>query len=338
MSTWRLLGRHSIMYYGLAAPAIITEVLLLNTFFASANSISSSIQNLTPAIFGLRSLVPTVVQVVPWLFLALSFYALLAFKPSLTVTILTIFFLVLTSLVGQVDFYLAALVIVSTFSSLIGFNFARAAKVVSKRKVNAESHGPPIYHVATLSFDLALPVGAALGIMAVVAYVVSIIQAQVRLLPQPLATLGTLYLESHFYLIMTTLSVAGAGVWAMHELIEPIILRYTMNHDEALVQARLEMADITKKIRRETKLPGRGRTALAGLPILAVLLLVYTIFTSGPLQLLNDLLAILGLARVQPSHTELIIGNIAENTARIIDRWIVTIQDWARFIIQLLWG
>ncbi len=336
---WNRVHPQALVYYALVLPVIISELVLLNSYFSNFDIVQSSFQALVPPIDWALTIASTAAQLLPWLLIIASIYALFSLRPALMVTLLTAFFLVLTSALGQVEFYLAAVVVVSSFLSLVGFNHARAAKVLLGRKLNLESHGPFVFRLTGFGFDLLLPIAGALGVMAVVAYVMGAIRAQVQVLPQPLATLGTLYLESHLYLILTTLTVAGGAVWAMKEVLEPIVLRFTLTPDDARELAYDQVNDIYQKVVREAnRKPGRGRSPVVLFSILLALLLVSLVLISGVSQPLNDLLAILGLGRVQPSHNELLVGNVAKNAVRLVDTSIVIAENIVKFIFRLLWG
>ncbi|OLB47454.1 hypothetical protein AUH73_08845 [archaeon 13_1_40CM_4_53_4] len=329
----------ALIYYALAAPVLISEGVLLTSYLSNLDTVLSSFNALAPPIGPSLAITSTIAQLLPWILMGASVYALFALRPALMVTLLTVFFLLLTSSLGQVDFYVAALVVVSSFLSLVGFSYARAAKVLLGRKLNLESHGPVIFRLTSLGFDLLLPILGALGVMAVVAYVMGIIRAQVHILPQPLATLGTLYLESHLYLIMTTLTVAGGAVWAMREVLEPIVLRFTLTPDIAREMALDQVNDIYGKILWEAqKKPSRGLSPVVIFSGLLVLLVALLVFFVGPSRSADELLAALGISRIVPSHNELLLGNVAENVVRSIDQYLIVMENILKFIIKLLWG
>jgi len=336
---WNRTHPQALVYYGLASPVIITELVLSSLFFSNSEAIDASIQAITFPVGWLAGLRVQLAQMLPWLLLAISLYALFSVRPSTLITFLTIFFLFLTSTLGQVDFYLAAMVIVSSFTTLLGFSYVRAARVLSGRRLNSESRGPVLLRATTLGFDLILPISAALGVMAIVAYVMNVIQSQVRILPQPLSTLGSLYLQSNFYLILTTISVAGAAVWVMREILEPVIMRFTMSREDAQEQAFSQIEDVARKIWWETtKKPGRGRGPLVFFVLAALFLVIYLILTGGLMRPVNDFLSIIGVERVTPSRTELVAGNIAKNAVRLVDRWVVILENVVKFVMKLLWG
>jgi hypothetical protein len=336
---WKRTHPQALFYYALALPVIVAEFILYNSYLANNDSILAGFQNIIPPIGFLRIVTETLVAVLPWILIIISVFALLSLRPSLMVTILTIFFLVLVSALGQVDFYLAAIVVFSSFSSLIGFNFARAAKVLEGRKISLESKGPFKFRLSGYMFDLGLPVAGALGVMTIVWHVMNRIRAQVTLLPPPLDTLGTLYLQSHVYLITTTLAVAAAVVWMIRELFEPVVLRYTLTRSDArelaFQQIQSSLGTVYLDLAKARK-PRSGKfsvimyTSLLGL-IVAILLI------SG-LSPVNYLLAAMGVGTVQPLHSELFALQLGNFTARLIDNAVFLLQSVLKFIIRILWG
>jgi len=301
--------------------------------------VQSSFQALVPPFAILATITSTAAQVLPWVLIALSLLALFSLRPALMITILTVFFIVLTSIIGQIDVYLAGLVVASSFTSLVGFSHARAAKILQRRKLIVESRGPLVFKITSSGFDLLLPVISALGVMAVVAYVMGAINSEVAVLPQPLATLGQLYLASHYYLVLTILTVAGCAVWVLRSILEPIILRFTLTPDDARELAFQEVRDTYAKIVWESsKKPSRGRGPLILFSLLLILAATLLTLTIGPTESINELMASLGLAKVQPSHTELLTNSIAINLTRFADATFSLAEGILRFIIRLLWG
>ena len=336
---WKRTHPQALLYYGLALPVIIAEFILYNSYLANNNSVLAGFENIIPPIGFLRTVSETLVAVLPWILIIASVYALISLRPSLMVTILTIFFLVLVSALGQVDFYLAAIVVFSSFSSLIGFNYARAAKVLEGRKMTLESKGPFKFRLSGYGFDLGLPVIGALGVMIIVWYVMNSIRAQVRILPPPLDTLGTLYLQSHVYLITTTLAVAAGAVWVIRELFEPVVLRYTLTRRDARELAFLQIQDSLGRVYLDLAKAKKPRSGRSGLIMYGSLLglLVAVLFLSG-LSPVNYLVATLGLGSVQPAHSELFVLQLGNFAARLIDNAVYLVQVVLKFVFRILWG
>ncbi len=336
---WKRTHPQALLYYGLALPVIIAEFILYNSYLANSESVLAGFQNIIPPIGFLKTVTETLVALLPWVLIIATVFALISLRPSLMVTILTIFFLVLVSALGQVDFYLAAIVVFSSFSSLIGFNYARAAKVLEGRKMTLESKGPLKFRFSGYAFDLGLPVASALGVMIIVWYIMDSIRAQVRILPPPLDTLGTLYLQSHVYLITTTLAVAAGAVWVIRELFEPVVLRYTLTRKDARELAFLQIQDSLGTVYLDlakAKKPRSGRLPLIMYTSLLGLMLTI-LFVSG-LSPVNYLLAALGLGTVQPARSELFALQLGNFIARLIDSSVYLIQAVLRFIFRILWG
>ena len=336
---WKRTHPQALIYYGLAGVVIVAEFILYNSYLANSDKVLAGFENIIPPIGFLTTVTETLVAVLPWILILASVFALISLRPSLMVTLLTIFFLVLVSALGQVDFYLAGIVVFSSFSSLIGFNYARAAKVLEGRKMILESKGSLGFRFTGYAFDIGLPIAGALGVMAIVWYVMNSITAQVRILPPPLDSLGILYLQSHVYLITTTLTVAAAAVWVIRELFEPIVLRYTLTKQDARELAFLQIQDSLARVwldvAKATK-PRSGRFSLTMYTSLLGVLLV--ILYLGGLSPVNYLLAALGLGTLQPTNNELFALQLGNFAARLIDNTVILIQTIAKFIIRILWG
>lgn len=313
--------------------------MLLNSYISNINQAVSSFQAIVPLGDQSATILGTIAQVLPFFLVAATIYSLYTLRPALMISLLTIFFLVLTSVLGTVDLYLSALVVASAFTSLVGFSYARAAKILQGRKPILESQGPTVFKITSRALDLILPIASALGVMALVAYIMGVIKSQVIILPQPLSSLGSLYLESHFYLVITILTVAAGAIWAMRSLLEPIILRFTLTPTDARQMAYSEVRDTYARIVWESsKKPSRGRGRFIAFTAILALVIITLIFSVGPEQSANELLAALGITRVAPSQGELLTGNIAENLTRAVDQDFVIFQNASNFIIKLLWG
>lgn len=287
----------------------------------------------------MRTVTETLVVILPVVLILVSVFALISLRPSLMVTILTIFFLVLVSALGQVDFYLAAIVVFSSFSSLIGFNFARAAKVLEGRKISLESKGSFKFRLSGYGFDLALPVIGALGVMIIVWYVMNTIRVQVRILPPPLDTLGTLYLQSHIYLITTTLTVAAAVVWMIRELFEPVVLRYTLTRRDARELAFLQIQDSLGTVYYDLAKARKPRSGKFSIIMYTSLLgLLIAVLVISGLSPVNYLLAAVGLGTVQPAQSELFALQLGNFSARLVDNGVYLLQAALKFVFRILWG
>ena len=336
--SWDKAHPQALWYYALASPVIITEILLAGISFSHSNPILASVQTLRYPVW-LVSIIFQLVSFSPWILIGVSLYALFSARPSTLIILQTVLLLFVASTIGQVDFFVAVSVVLSSFSTLVGFNYLRAARVLAGQGLNSESHGPPLLRAVTFGFDFALPVSVALGTMAIVALVMSLVTAQVKILPEPLATLGGLYLESNFYLILTTITVAGGVVWAMRELVEPIVMRYTMSKADAKEIAFSQITDIARKVWWQSrKKSSTARSSLYLSLAAASLILLILIFSQGPGPIFNDFLSTVGVIRNPASRPEVLASNSAKNIVRQIDHWAATMESIARFIVKLLWG
>ena len=329
-----------MIYYALATPVLVAELLLFSSYASNIDLVKSSFQGLLPITIPIVATITSIfAQALPWVLIGISVYGLFTLRPALMVTLLTIFFLLVTSVLGQVDFYLAGVVVAASFTGLVGFSHARAAKILQGRKPILESRGPLFFRLTSNGLDLVLPVACALGVMALIGYVMGVIRAQVAIFPQPLSNLGSLYLQSHWYLVMTILTVAGGAVWAIRAVIEPVILRFTLTPADARELAYAEVRDTYYKIVWESsKKPSRGRTPFISFTILLILIFAVLTLTFGPSQSISELMAALGIGTVSPTHAELVSGNLANNIVRAADKFYGFGQDVLRFIIRILWG
>ncbi len=333
-------SRQAITYYTLSLPAIALQL-----FFSS--SVAANPGQFTPEIASFGPGITELVQLLPWGLLALSILAVVRFRPSALVSLLTAsFFLAAAALGGSALFGTAlgltgsvSLVITASFAALIGFNYARAAKVLGGRPALLESRGPLGYQVLSTSLELVLPLLAAVGLAVAVSAIVTTITFQTKLLPEPLSTLSSLYLESRFGLVFVSIAVAGALIWAMRQILEPIIMYFTLTYQDAVKLALNEVEDIAKKLRRQARArpaPGFGWLVVSILSVISVLSL--SLLLVSPQSLWDNLLSIFGLHGIQNTTG---LGNpetAARNLVRIIDSYVVQGQDIIRALIRLLWG
>ena len=223
--------------------------------------------------------------------------------------------------------------------ALIGFNYARAAKVLGGRPALVESGGPLGYQVLSTSLELVLPLLAALALAVAVSAIVTTLTLQTKLLPEPLSTLSSLYLESRFGLVFVSIGVAGALIWAMRQILEPIILYFTLTYEDGVKMALNEVEDIAKKLRRQARVrPASGRSWFAVSIVCVFSVLSLSLLVVSPEGLWDNLLSIFGLHGVQGAGTQGDLETAARNLVRTIDSYVVQGQDIIRSVIRLLWG
>ncbi len=336
----RYFSRDAITYYALSTPAIALQV-----FFSS--SIAANPQAITPQVSSFGSGISQVVQLLPWGILALSIVAVVRFRPSALAALLTASFFVATTALGDSGPFGSAsaltgtvsLVIVASFGALIGFNYARAAKVLAGREAVIESRGPLGYQLYSTSLELFLPLVAVLALAAAVSGIVATIKVQTQLLPEPLSTLSSLYLQTRIGLVLVSLTVAGAMVWIMRQILEPIILYFTITRDDAITYALGEVADITKKVRRQIRTrPSSGRAWLGVGVVIVSSVFLLTIQAVGPENVSNNLLSLFGLHGITSTTGERTLETSAQSLLRSVDASALQGQDLIRAIIRVLWG
>lgn len=333
----RYVNRQALTYYLLALPAIVLEaVFSLGIASNPQNALSSGAGAFAP-----------IIQYLPWVIVGLSFYALVAFRPSILVSLLTASFFISAitnsqagALGVQGGFGLSvALVIVTTFSALIGFNYSRGAKVRSGRDLRIESRGPLGSQVVSTGFEFVLPLIITLAMVALVSGVVGAIKLQTQVLPEPLSTLSSLYLKTRFGLVFITIAVAGALIWATRQLLEPIILYFTITHHDAISLALDEVQDITKKVRKEARRkPSAGLSRLIFAILVGVGVVALAVQTLGGQAVYNDLMSVLSYHAPRPSSTESNLANAANNYASVFAGYLNQGEQFLRTLFRILWG
>ncbi|MDG6995146.1 MAG: hypothetical protein JRN52_04410, partial [Nitrososphaerota archaeon] len=98
----RYYNRQAIIYYALVLPALVLELVF------SAQIVSN------PSEIGIAGLLLQIVQLVPFIMLALSLYAIIRFRPSLLAAFLSVSFFVFVIVVG-----LSQLALVATTSLVV---------------------------------------------------------------------------------------------------------------------------------------------------------------------------------------------------------------------------
>jgi hypothetical protein len=325
-------NRDSIVYYLLSIPAL----LLVLVFSVEMAIIIEQI----PVPLSWEAVALIFSAIVPIIAISLYLYALLTFRPSTLVILLTLSFFLLTTMSQSVDYYSAVAVIASSFGCLIGFNYARRVRVLSGHEPRLRNSKPSLWsRLVTNTFDSVLPFIMAVGLVSIVASVISLLTAETKILPAPLATLGALYLQTHLYSVLTIVTVAGVTVWALRNLIEPFLMWYTLKPEDAISEANSKLAyDLAMIQWRAWQRPRRGRIWVAASLFTAFVVGLYLLILVGPEVMGNSLLSTVGLARVEPNRPGLLIESSAKNFVRQSDKLARTLQDLIREIIKILWG
>ncbi len=333
----RFVNREAFTYYILALPAIILEIIF------SIGIASNPLSELSAAAGGLLQFV----RFLPLVIVAVSLFAVLAFRPSILVTLLTLSFFisaVTNSQAGvlgtQGGFGLSVgLVILASFSSLIGFNYSRGAKVRSGRELKVDSRGPLGFQVIGTGFELILPLIITLAMVLLVSGVVSAIKLQAQVLPEPLSTLSSLYLRTRLGLVFISITVAGALIWATRQLLEPIILYFTITRRDAISLALAEVQDITKKVRKVgAARPSAGWSWLLPAGVVAATVIAYGSVLVGWQTVYNDILSILTYNTPGQTNTESTLTSTINNYFRQVDNFANQGEGTLKAIFRLLWG
>ena len=337
----RFFARQALIYYLMCLPALVSELLFSLT-------IASSPQ-LVPEIASFNGLVPLVVQVIPWLVMALSLYTLISFRPSILIGLLTVSFFIAASVTTSMTFFgypfslgaAVALVVGSTFTTLVGFNFSRGAKLLGGRKLFLRSKGPAGYQLLSLSVELILPLAAAVGLVLLVSVFFDALKAQSLLLPQPLSTLTSLYLGTVIGLAFTTILIAGAIIWVLRQLVEPVIMYFSITSSDAKTLALGEIRDITTKLGKDVgsrRDPVGFRWIIPG-ALISLFLLVYIEKSLGGFGNLEG--AFMQAVTMHSTGTtphEVSFQNSANSLAVQIDETVIKIENFIRALFTFLWG
>src|SRR2546428_623227 len=256
------------------------------------------------------------------------------------VILLTLSFFVSTTMSQNLDYYSAVAVIASSFGCLIGFNYARKVRVLSGHVPRLRSSKPMLMsRLATISFDLALPFLVAVGRVATVAYVISLLTAETQILPEPLATLGSLYLQTHVYSVLTIVTVAGVTVWSIRNLIEPFLMWYTLKPEDAISEAQSTLAyDLAMIHWHASKRPRQGRKWIAGSLFVDFIVSMYLLILYGTEEISNGLLSCVWLAKHESNRPGVLLEGLAKSRVRQANGLAKSFQVIIQEIIKILWG
>jgi hypothetical protein len=291
--------------------------------------------------------VSVLARTLPVFVLGGSVYAVFSFRPSLLVAILIATFFVAASVANGISLLGAqldlgatvVLVIAATFLALAGFNYARGLKLLAGRRPDLTASGPLGYNVFGVALESAVPLAVALALVVIVEAVVRDFQAQSSLLPEPLSSLASLYLQTRIGIVFTTLFVAGAAIWVMRQFVEPVILHFTLTPTDARKELLSEIEPTTKSVRKIARYrPSRG------LPW-GLLAVAYCVGIAATLsfflpagELSRDLVGALTLRPPTPSPAESLLQSAAQSAVVKADILFAQSQDYIREVIQILWG
>jgi hypothetical protein len=180
---------------------------------------------------------------------------------------------------------------------------------------------------------------AALALVVLVEAVVADLGVQAALLPPPLSSLASLYLQTRIGLVFTTLFVAGAAIWVLRQVLEPVLLYFTYSASDARNELLAEIQPTTKTVRKIARYRPSGGLAWGILTVAycAGLIAALAIFLPRG-QFSRDLLAALSLRTPSPVPAEVLIQNSIQNAIVRIDILFAQSQDYIRYTIHLLWG
>lgn len=336
----RYLSRDALTYYLLVLPALVSAAVF-------SLAIATTPGSLVTQAGVYSSLASAVTEALPFLVLAASAYAVVAFRPSLLVALLVSTFFVALSVANGVvvaglslDVEGAVITVVgATFLALAGFNYARGLKLAAGHRAETSSSGPVGYNVLGFALDSVLPLAAALGLVLLVESVVSGLAAEAVRLPAPLSTITSLYISTRIGLIFTTLFVAGASIWVLRTLVEPAILHFTLSREDAATELLSEIEPTTKSIVKITRYRPSGGLAWGVLTIAYCVGILITLVLFLPrAELYRDLGAVVSLHAPPPTPLEALMESSFQDAVVKANILFAQSQDFLRSIINLLWG
>lgn len=336
----RYVSRDALVYYLLVLPALVFAAVFSLAIATTPGALVAQ----AGAYGGLAS---SVADALPFLVLVASIYSVFAFRPAVLVVLLIATFFVSVSVANgifvagvQLDLGDAVVVVISsTFLALSGFNYARGLKLAAGRIPVVAASGPRGYNLVGLTLDAAVPLFTALGLVLLVEAVVSAITVQTALLPSPLSTLASLYLQTRIGLVSAAIFVAGGAIWAMRQFIEPIILHFTLSPADAKRELLYEIEPTTKSVRRVSRYRPSPGVAWAVIVVAYCggLFVALSLFLPRG-EFFRDLAASLTLKPPPATPTEELLETAFQNG--IVKANILFAQSQAslRDLIRLLWG
>jgi len=336
----RYASRDAAVFYALVLPAVVAGLVFSVAIASTPGDLVSQTASYGAAVGVLASLLPLFV-------LAVSAYAVFSFRPSLLVALLIATFFVGVSVANGISLLgvqldlgaTVVLVIAATFLALAGFNYARGLKLLAGGRPDITASGPLGYNAFGVALESAFPLAVALGLVVLVEAVVKGFQAQASLLPQPLSSLASLYLQTRIGIVFTTLFVAGAAIWVMREFLEPVILHFTLSPSDARKELLSEIEPTTKSVRKIRRYrPSRG----VGWGVLTIAycwgIAATLAFFLPRGEFYRDLLGVLTLKPPIPSPAEALLDSAVQSAVVKADILFARSQDYIRDIIQILWG
>ena len=202
-----------------------------------------------------------------------------------------------------------------------------------------KSSGPIGYQVLSLGIELVLPLLAALGLVLFVSTFFNAMKAQALLLPQPLSTLTSLYLGTIWGFALTTILVAGVTIWVLRQVVEPIVLYYSITSNDAKKLALEEISDITKKLNKESRKSPLGLRWIIPAALISLLALGYLEISLGFGNLSSAFWQAVTFHKVTAaSSVEAAFENSANKLVVQIDQTVVQAENFLRALFTFLWG
>lgn len=317
-----------LAYVALSLPAVLLEVVF-STSVASSQGLLALGRLLGP----FSQLLVLALTALPWVFVAVSVYAVLSFRSSLVLTLLVVNYFVLSIVQGSAAApgllsigpeASAAAVVVSAFLALMGFSFSRAARIRGANPPVVRTKGSPLFRGVGLSLDFAVPAALAVALVAGTIEMFGAVKRGLESLPPPLSGVFSSSVTSPIAAVGLTLIVAGILMWLVKELIEPWVMYYSMTREDALKLLAEDLERISKKAESGNQRNRRG-AALTAVGVVAIVAFLAAYF--GPGAVLHGVQSLFG---GHPAS----YGQFVAKTDSIYDQ----IQNDIVSAMRLLWG
>jgi hypothetical protein len=314
--------RELLLYYVFASPAVLVGVFFSVSLLANRSSIVHGLQ--------IPYLDIPIATTLEFFVLGLIFYSLIKRKVSvLSVLPIVSFYLYMVGYGQQLRIsplasgITTSAVLVSTFCALASFNYSRAVEVSKGMKPILHSEGPRGFLILNSLLDFAFPIAFAVLLILAVVWLTGIFKEGFTEIPGPLSSLLIQYSSTNIGQATFGLVILGSILWIAKQLVEPILLNYSLLPSQAISLLISEEETFAKiSIARELKI-----TSLRGWFILSVAMLFVIIGTATYFS---------GFSYVTRNLISLFTGNpIIQNFDRLVYNGINSIADnLSNFVLQ----
>jgi hypothetical protein len=235
------------------------------------------------------------------------------------------------------------ILLIALFSLMISFNFGRAAKTSFGQNPIVSSKGPLHLKILSNSLNGILPVSAVVIMVIISSLILNLAKTEILNLPYPLSELSFLYIQTRIGFVFSAILTAGIILWVIKEVLEPIILHYSLNRNNAKQLISEEFSELKNNLEKRFLKFQLGNIPILKKPSLALLLI--------NISILVIILGLYGptpdniLSRSQPLEdiipngfeSEVLINSFSE-LANNADSMILRLENLIRYLSSLLWG